>query len=147
MRSYKVIITIILFLNLPSVSAKESIFTFFEGSISIPEGTEIITVSGPEFIFSMDNGVVSYGGFNRRFFDLNYTDTFEVDKVEFEKCGLKIVKRKYYMESEEQPTIFKAYIHRVPRTSFMVMVVDTNYGEFFETFLKQYCNNAGYSGI
>ena len=116
-------------------------FTFFDGTIKIPENTSIMPIGDFGFIFRVDsNNLFSYERSFAKFFNEEHIAAGEINKIVKLECGLEIIER-YYTETNGQEPMFTAHFRKLNNPSFMASVISKQDNDFYKTIFKQYCES------
>ena len=116
-------------------------FTFFDGTIKIPENTSIMPMGDFGFIFRVDsNNLFSYERLFAKFFNEEHIAVGEINKIVKLECGLEIIER-YYTDTNGQEPMFTAQFRKLNNPSFMASVISKQDNDFYKTILKQYCES------
>jgi hypothetical protein len=116
-------------------------FTFFDGTIKIPDNTSIVPIGDFGFIFKVDNNnLFSYEKSFEKFFDVKHKETGELNKIVKSECDLEIVER-YFADTNGKEPRFTAHFRKINNSSFMASVISEQSSKFYRTILKQYCKS------
>jgi len=116
-------------------------FTFFDGTIKIPDNTSIMPIGDFGFLFKVgNNNLFSYERVFEKFFTVEHKEAGELNKIIKSECGLEIVER-YFPDSNGKEPKFTAHFRKIGSSSFMVSVISEQGSEFYRSILKQYCKS------